>query len=130
LEKYTVRTDQPVDLGGADEAPGPFELFLVSLATCAGFYVLGFCQSRAIPTDGVKLIQHSLFDPATHQLREVDVEIVLPPTFPEKYRDAVVRAAEACKVRKTLASPPAIRVHVATAGTANPGAGASRSNAA
>jgi ribosomal protein S12 methylthiotransferase accessory factor len=38
------------------------------------------------------------------------MELVLPPSFPERYRVAIVRAAEGCKVKKTIASAPAIEV--------------------
>ena len=38
------------------------------------------------------------------------MQLRLPRAFPEKYRAAVVRAAEDCKVRKTLASPPEVTV--------------------
>jgi ribosomal protein S12 methylthiotransferase accessory factor len=117
--EWVVRTDQPVALGGDGTAPAPFDLFLSSLATCAGIYVLGFCQARGIPTDGMKLIQHNRFDSATHRLQAVDLEIVLPLSFPEKYRDAVIRAAEGCKVKKVLASPPAISVRAVFADRAD-----------
>ncbi len=113
-----IRTDQPVELGGAGEAPAPFDLFLASLATCAGLYVLGFCQARGIPTEGVRLVQHNRFDPASHRLEDVELEIALPPTFPEKYRASVARAAEGCKVKKTLLSPPAVSVRVSGAAVA------------
>src|SRR5215471_4208280 len=42
--EFAIRTDQPEALGGAGTAPTPYDLFLASLATCAGIYVLGFCQ--------------------------------------------------------------------------------------
>lgn len=100
---HIVHTDQPVSGGGADSAPAPFDLFLASLATCAGIYVLGFCQARDIPTDGISLIQRSSSD-------AIVLELALPASFPERYRDAIVRAAEGCKVKKLLAHPPAITV--------------------
>lgn len=109
---YTVHTDQPVEQGGAGGAPAPFDLFLASLATCAGLYVLGFCRARGIATDGVQIVQHNHLDPATHRLEGVELEIELPPSFPGKYREAVVRAAEGCKVKKALMSPPALTVRV------------------
>ena len=110
LGAHVVRTDQPTDLGGGDSAPAPFDLFLASLATCAGIYVLGFCQARGLSTIGVSLIQRHRFDEVTHRLERVELELVLPDAFPEKYRAAVVRAAEQCKVKKTLAAPPEIVV--------------------
>ena len=103
LGVHVIHTDQPVSGGGENSAPAPFELFLASLATCTGLYVLGFCQARGIPTDGISVIQHSSPEVIT-------LELVLPDDFPERYRDAVVRAAEGCKVKKLLAHPPAITV--------------------
>lgn len=109
---FTVRTDQPRDAGGDESAPAPFDLFLASIATCAGIYVLGFCQARGLSTDGLALRQRVESDPATHLPTTVAIEIVLPPSFPEKYRTAVVKAAEGCKVKKTMASPPRFDVSV------------------
>ncbi len=121
---HVVHTDQPVALGGAGAAPAPFDLFLASLATCAGIYVLGFCQARGIATEGIRLVQHDQTDPVTHRLERVDLEIVLPATFPEKYRDSVIRAAEGCKVKKVLARPPEVAVRTTLEAGARGGAGA------
>ena len=109
LRQHAIHTDQPVELGGQDAEAAPFDLFLASLATCAGIYVLGFCQARGIPTEGVALVQHNDFD-ERHHLTRVELELTLPATFPEKYRAAVVNAAANCKVKKLLAAPPEIVV--------------------
>ncbi|MEP7048960.1 MAG: OsmC family protein [Pseudomonadota bacterium] len=107
---HVVVSDQSVEHGGASSAPEPFELFLASLATCAGLYVLGFCQARHIPTTGLGLVQHNEFNATSHRLERVALEILLPEGFPEQYRAAIVRAAEGCKVKKTLAAAPEILV--------------------
>jgi len=114
---FVVHTDQPVELGGEGSAVAPFDLFLASLATCAGIYVLGFCQARGLSTDGLAIRQHVEADPVTKLPSLISLELVLPPTFPEKYRVAVVRAAEGCKVKKTIAAAPALEVVVAPAAT-------------
>lgn len=107
---HVIRTDQPVSAGGLDSAPAPFDLFLASLASCAGVYVLGFCQARGISTEGLELVQRHAVDPTTKLLDAVTIELRLPPGFPERYRDAIVRAAEGCKVKKTMARAPVISV--------------------
>jgi ribosomal protein S12 methylthiotransferase accessory factor len=109
---YVVHTDQPLDAGGDASAVAPFDLFLASLATCAGFYVLSFCRARGLSIDGIGLREHVDVDPATKLPRRVRIELRLPVSFPDKYRAAVVRAAEGCKVRKTIAAAPAIEVVV------------------
>ena len=38
----------------------------------------------------------------------IDLEIQLPDGFPDRYRAAVIRAAEQCSVKKHLAKPPEI----------------------
>ncbi len=107
---HLLRTDQPPELGGEGSAPAPYDLFLAALATCAGIYVLGFCQARGLPTEGLSLVQHVTYDPDTKLPRHVRLTLRLPAGFPEKYRAAVIRAAEGCKVKKTLAAPPVIEV--------------------
>ncbi|WP_243294176.1 OsmC family protein [Geothrix mesophila] len=107
---YTVRTDQPVQGGGEGSAPSPFALFQASLATCAGIYVLNFCRQRDLPTEGIRLVQRTVPDPATGMVGRVELEILVPPTFPEKYHDALVRTASQCTVKKHIEHPPAFSV--------------------
>jgi putative redox protein len=107
---FTVKTDQPVAGGGEDSAPAPFDYFLASMGTCAGIYILGFCRSRGIPTDNIRILQQHEVDPTTHMITKVTFDIQLPPDFPERYKPAVIRAAEMCKVKKHLEQPPAFEV--------------------
>jgi putative redox protein len=107
---YVVPTDQPPMGGGSGSAPTPFATFLSTIGTCAGIYVLGFCRQRGISTDGIRLVQRMETDPVTRLVRDVQVTIELPEGFPEKYREAVVRSAEQCAVKKHFEQPPTIRV--------------------
>ncbi len=114
---FTVQTDQPVHCGGRNSAPTPFATFLAALGTCAGFYVLSFCQERGIATEGIRLIQRTEADPDTKLVGRISVDIQLPQGFPEKYRKAVIRAAEQCAVKKLFEHPPAVEVSTSTAAT-------------
>ena len=91
-------------------APAPFALFLASIGTCAGIYVLSFCKHRGLSTEGVKVVQRVHTNPATRMVDQVDLDIVVPPDFPEKYHTALVRAADQCAVKKHLESPPVFNV--------------------
>ncbi|MFA6032426.1 MAG: OsmC family protein [Myxococcota bacterium] len=102
----SVATDQPAGSGGAGSAPTPFELFQASLATCAGIFVLGFCQSRGISTEGIEIRQVSTFDQVNHRLSKVEIKIDLPKSFPGKYKNAVIAAADQCLVKRTVSDPP------------------------
>lgn len=108
---FTVPTDQPPSAS----APTPFAVFLSSIGTCAGIYVLGFCRQRGLPTEGMHIIQRIHSNPASGMVERVDLEIVVPPNFPEKYRDSLVRAAELCAVKKHLEHPPTFQIKTAVA---------------
>jgi len=107
---YTVMTDQPSPNGEAGSAPTPFSLFLASIATCAGIYVLGFCKQRNLPTEGMRIIQRSNTNKMTGMVENVDLEIQIPAGFPEKYLPSLVRSAELCAVKKHIEKPPEFNV--------------------
>jgi putative redox protein len=109
MSGIVITTDQPVDDGGEGSAPSPFSYFLASLGTCAGIYVLSFCQQRGIATDGMFLTQQMEFSAdkfGKNRLSKLNIDIMLPPGFPEKYRNAIVKTAELCTVKKVILDPP------------------------
>lgn len=108
LNGRVIQTDQSPAHGGDGSAAEPFDLFLASLATCAGLYVLVFCQSRGIPTDQLRLDQEQVFEDG--KLSRIVLRVLLPVGFPEKYVDAVRAAAAGCKVKKALLCPPEVEV--------------------
>jgi ribosomal protein S12 methylthiotransferase accessory factor len=116
---FVIPTDQPPSGGGQGSAPTPFVTFLSTIGTCAGIYVLGFCRQRGISTDGIRLVQRMQADPTTGMISDVAVTIQLPESFPAKYADAVVRAAEQCAVKKHFEHPPVIHVDSVVAGPAH-----------
>jgi putative redox protein len=107
---YTVMTDQPPAGGGQGSAPTPFAVFLASIGTCAGIYVLGFCKQRNLPTEGIKILQRVQSNQVTGMVEKINLEIQVPPEFPEKYYQALVKSAEQCKVKQTLENPPKFNV--------------------
>lgn len=106
LGSFTLHTDQPAALGGTESAPSPYTIFLGSLATCAGFFVARFCQTRSIPLDGITLRMETTTDPTTHLAGEVRFLLHLPAEFPEKYRGSLERVIDQCSVKRTIAAPP------------------------
>jgi len=105
INGFEIATDQSVDNGGDGSAPEPYNLFLASLATCAGIYVLGFCQKRDIPSDGISLRQTPKRN-GDGKIVGLDIEILVPPSFPEKYHGALERVAAKCAVKKTIELQP------------------------
>ncbi|HAK60071.1 MAG TPA: osmotically inducible protein OsmC [Nitrospiraceae bacterium] len=104
-----IPTDQAKLQGGDGSAPPPYALFLVSIGTCAGIYVLSFCQERKIPTENISLTQRLVYTTTAEGKTELDtivIDINVPPDFPEKYEKALIRVADQCAVKKTILNPP------------------------
>jgi ribosomal protein S12 methylthiotransferase accessory factor len=107
---FTVKTDQPANGGGTESAPAPFDLYLASIGTCAGIYVKSFCDNRQIPTEGIKIIQHTEFNSETGLPVKLTIDIQLPAAFPEKYKASVINVAGLCKVKKSIVNPPVFEI--------------------
>jgi ribosomal protein S12 methylthiotransferase accessory factor len=103
---HTVATDQPP----VASAPTPFAVFLASIGTCAGIYVLGFCKQRNLPTDGIRIVQRIHSSPLSGMVENIELEIQVPEGFPEKYRPSLIHTAELCAVKKHLEHPPKFEV--------------------
>ena len=110
FDQFTVKTDQPSMGGGEGSAPTPFAIFLSSLGTCAGIYVLGFCRQRGLAIDGIRIIQRMQTNPLTGMIGKIELEIQVPPSFPEKYRPSLIKSAELCAVKKHMENPPKFEI--------------------
>lgn len=110
---FSVETDQPVKDGGEGTSPSPYDYFMASIGTCAGFYVLSFCQKRGIPTENITLfqrLQYAKKPDGKEFLEKIIIEIILPPDFPVKYHDAIIKVADQCAVKKTIMNPPIFEI--------------------
>lgn len=107
---FTIKTDQPKKEGGESSAPEPFSLFLTSIGTCTGIYVLDFCQNRNISTDELKMILRTEKDSETRMIKKITIEIYLPKEFPDVYKNAILKTASLCSVKKHLEIPPTIDI--------------------
>jgi len=101
-----IHTDQTLENGGDGTAPEPFQLFLASIATCAGIYALEFCRAREIPSEGMALTMSYDWDEKKQVIETIHIEAKLPPGFPDRYKKAVVRVMDLCSVKKHIVHPP------------------------
>jgi ribosomal protein S12 methylthiotransferase accessory factor len=112
---FVVPTDQPLPSGGGGTAPSPFDLFLVSIAACAGYYALRFCQERGLSTRGLRAALETERDDAHKRVAKIRIAIDLPEGFPEKYGAALLRSVNQCSVKRHLEEPPLFEISVSGA---------------
>ncbi len=103
---FTIETDQSKKAGGDGIAPEPYSLFLASIGTCAGIYIVYFCEKRGIDTTNIKLRLEFKKNEKKHLIEAIHIHVDLPPDFPPKYKAAVIKAAELCTVKRNIIDPP------------------------
>lgn len=88
---HRVVCDQPFDEEGSDTGMTPPELMLAALGCCAMHYASEYLKAR-------------------HQIAiEVDA-----PGLSIRAREGLLKAVEACLLRRTLLDPPRVRIDMAT----------------
>jgi ribosomal protein S12 methylthiotransferase accessory factor len=108
IDGMVIPTDQPRKYGGEGSAPTPYDHFLASIGTCAGIYVLSFCEERKISTDRISLVERFEVEKKGDKvvLTKIILEVIIPPEFPEKYHNALIKVIDQCAVKKTIMNPP------------------------
>ena len=97
---HLIKSDQGCNSGGEDCSPEPFEYFLASTGLCVAHYINAFCKKRDIDTSKIRVMEKATRN-EEHRL-QVAFKIELPTDFPEKYKTAILRAAETCSVKKAI----------------------------
>lgn len=119
---HKVVVDQPQKAGGQDSAPMPLELVPTSLGTCVALFVQQFLVTRGLDASGLTVEVQTVGAANPHRIGKFEVAVKIPGGVPEKYREAVRRAAEGCTVHHTLTHQPEIAVQIEAgipAGTAH-----------
>ncbi|HOP61337.1 MAG TPA: osmotically inducible protein OsmC, partial [Candidatus Saccharicenans sp.] len=60
--------------------------------------------------EGIYLTMSTERSPESRLVKNIKLEIHLPESFPDKYREAVVKAADQCAVKAHLEQPPSIEI--------------------
>jgi putative redox protein len=112
IRGHKVTVDQPQRGGGDDSAPMPLELLPAALGTCVALYVQQFLATRGLDPTGMTVEVHTAGGANPNRIARFGVDVKIPGGVPEKYREAVKRAAEGCTVHHTFTHGPEIAVNV------------------
>ena len=106
IGETVIKTDQSLKNGGEGSAPEPFQLFLASIATCAGIYALEFCLARKLSLERLSLRMSCDRDPEVKRYTRMTIDLRLPEGFPEKLVPAIIRSMNLCAVEKHIIDSP------------------------
>lgn len=99
VKGFDILTDQPAEQGGDGSAPTPIDLFLASLGSCSGVFVLNFLKQHGL-SEEVYLTLNPIWNISEYVIEKIEVVIHLPAGFPDKYENALVEVAKRCLVAR------------------------------
>jgi uncharacterized OsmC-like protein len=111
---HKVMADVPPEMGGEDRGPTPVDLLAGSLGTCIVFYLARWCKEAKVSCEGLQVTVDYVHDKESHCVPVIGVNIMMPESFPEERKAAVLKVAQQCTVHNTLCQIPEINVTVAT----------------
>ena len=119
--RHEWKADEPVDAGGTDSGPNPYELLLGSLAACTCVTISWYCRGKKLPLESVT----ATYDfsrvhiddcqdcdiPDRGFIEKITSNVHIEGDFDEAQRKRLAQIAERCPVHKTLAHGVAFEDH-------------------
>ena len=119
IRDHVVLVDQPVYAGGEDTGPTPTELFIGSIAACTAYFAERFLVRHGITRDDLTVsVGYEMSEGGPHRVVAVDLDIDLPPSFPEERRAALMAVLERCTVKNSLHDVPEVALSLRTTAAA------------
>jgi putative redox protein len=109
--RHTIAADEPLDAGGEDTGPNPYELLLASLGACTSMTLALYAKRKEWKLEGVEVrLSHERIHAADCAecdvkegfLDQVEKEIVLAGELSEEQVRRLGEIAERCPVNRTL----------------------------
>jgi uncharacterized OsmC-like protein len=117
--KHHFVADEPVNVGGGDLAPDPYDYLLASLGVCTSMTVGFYARRNHLPLENVTVsLWHSRIhatdceecDTKQGMVDRIDVEVELTGSLTSEQHAKLMEIAAKCPVHRTLTSEINIRL--------------------
>ena len=119
--KHVAIADEPLEAGGTDEGPGPYEFLLAALGACTAMTLQLYARRKQWPLEKVevslshdRIYAHDCADCVTKEgkINRIDRYISLTGELSDEQKNRLLEIAQQCPVHRTLTSEISIRDHL------------------
>lgn len=113
MGQHLYNADEPVDQGGEDTGPNPYEFLLAALGSCTSMTVRMYAELKKIPLERVAVdLKHRKIhakdcadcEQQDGMIDEIERVITLEGALSDEQRERLLQIANKCPVHKTLMS--------------------------
>jgi uncharacterized OsmC-like protein len=121
IGRHSLAADEPVEAGGADQAPNPYELLLAALGSCKGITMRLYAAQKQWPLQQVQVaLSHSRVhaddcancEAEAALVDQIDVEIRLTGALSDEQRTRLLAIAEKCPIQRRLSKDIRMRTQL------------------
>lgn len=106
---HTLFVDQPhadaVELG-----PSPVELFVMSVASCAAHYAVGYLRRNGLPHRNLRVECRWNMKPEPPRVGRIELIVSPPSSLDPEHTAGMLAAVDHCTVHNSLRQPPEVRI--------------------
>jgi len=119
--RHTLYSDEPVEVGGEDTGPSPYEILLSALGACTGMTISMYAKRKTMPLKGITVYLHhdkvyaedcAECENPTSKIDVINREIELIGDLSIDQRNRLLDIANKCPVHKSLTNGITIKTHL------------------
>jgi uncharacterized OsmC-like protein len=116
---HRMQGDEPVDVGGGNAGPGPYDYLLIALGTCTSMTISLYARRKNLPLEDITVsLRHSRIHARDCEecetkeglLDRIDLDVQLTGPLTPQQHAKLMEIAGKCPVHRTLKSEIDIRI--------------------